>query len=74
MSPKHSMLAVLVMLVWGVNFVVIDVGLKGVPPLLFLAMRFTLVALPLVFFVPRPQAGWRDVVAIDAFMSLGQFS
>ena len=74
MSPKHSMLAVLVMLVWGVNFVVIDEGLKGVPPLLFLAMRFTLVALPLVFFVPRPQAGWRDVVAVGAFMSLGQFS
>ena len=74
MSPKHSMLAVLVMLVWGANFVVIDEGLADVPPLLFLAMRFVLVALPLVFFVPPPSAGWRTVVAVGSFMSLGQFS
>lgn len=74
MSPKHSMLAVLVMLVWGANFVVIDEGLADVPPLLFLAMRFVLVALPLVFFVPPPSAGWRTVVAVGTFMSLGQFS
>jgi O-acetylserine/cysteine efflux transporter len=68
------MLAVLVMLIWGANFVVIDEGLADVPPLLFLAMRFTFVALPLVFFVPLPRAGWRNVVAIGSFMSLGQFS
>ena len=63
MSLKHSMLAVLVMVLWGANFVVIDEGLADVPPLLFLAMRFTFVALPLVFFVPRPKADWRTVVA-----------
>ncbi|VXC53429.1 EamA family transporter [Aeromicrobium sp. 9AM] len=73
MSPKHSMLAVLAMLIWGANFVVIDEGLADVPPLLFLAMRFTFVALPLVFFVPPPRAGWRTVVAVGTFMSLGQF-
>src|SRR5215217_4701774 len=74
MSLRHSMLAVLVMLIWGANFVVIDKGLADVPPLLFLAMRFTFVALPLVFFVPFPQASWRNVVAVGTFMSLGQFS
>jgi len=74
MSLKHSLLAVLVMLVWGGNFVVIDEGLGDVPPLLFLAIRFVFVALPLVFFVPRPKAGWRAVVAVGTFMSLGQFS
>jgi O-acetylserine/cysteine efflux transporter len=74
MSLKHSSLAVLVMLIWGANFVVIDEGLADVPPLLFLALRFTLVALPLVFFIPPPRAGWRNVVAVGAFMSLGQFS
>lgn len=68
------MLAVLVMVIWGANFVVIDKGLDDVPPLLFLAMRFVFVALPLAFFVPRPQADWRAVVAVGAFMSLGQFS
>jgi O-acetylserine/cysteine efflux transporter len=73
-SPRHRALAVLVAVVWGVNFVVIDAGLAGVPPLLLVAVRFTLVALPLVAVVPRPDAPWRTVVAVGAFMSLGQFS
>ncbi len=73
MSLKHSALAVLVMVIWGANFVVIDEGLAGVPPLLFLSFRFVLVALPLVFFIPRPTAGWQAVVAVGTFMSLGQF-
>lgn len=74
MTSKHSSLAVLVAVVWGVNFVVIDKGLAGVPPLLLVAIRFTFVAFPLVLFVPRPTSGWRMVLAIGAFMSLGQFS
>lgn len=73
MSPRHSLLAVLVALVWGLNFVVIDAGLQDVPPLLFLAFRFVLVAFPLVLLVPRP-GPWKDVLVIGAFMSLGQFS
>lgn len=73
MPLKHSALAVLVMILWGANFVVIDEGLEGVPPLLFLSFRFILVALPLVFFIPRPQATWQAVVAVGTFMSLGQF-
>jgi len=73
MPLKHSALAVLVMIIWGANFVVIDEGLADVPPLLFLSLRFVLVGLPLVFFVSRPKAGWRAVVAVGTFMSLGQF-
>lgn len=73
MPLKHSVLAVVVMVIWGANFVVIDEGLADVPPLLFLSFRFVLVAFPLVFFIPRPAAGWRAVVAVGAFMSLGQF-
>lgn len=74
MSLKHSLLAVLVMLVWGANFVVIDEGIDDVPPLLFLAIRFVFVAFPLVLFVPRPAASWKVVLAVGGFMSLGQFS
>jgi O-acetylserine/cysteine efflux transporter len=72
-STRHSLLAVLVALVWGLNFVVIDAGLQDVPPLLFLAFRFVLVAFPLVLLVPRP-GPWKDVLVIGTFMSLGQFS
>ncbi len=73
MTPLHRLAAVLVAVVWGVNFVVIELGMTDVPPLLFVAVRFLAVAFPAVLFVPRPQARWQVVVAIGAFTSLGQF-
>ncbi|MBH0053063.1 EamA family transporter [Salinibacterium sp. SWN139] len=72
--PLRSILAaVLVAVIWGLNFVVIDVGLEGMPPTLFLALRFMVVIVPAIFFVPRPKSRFRDVVLIGSFMSLGQF-
>lgn len=66
------LLAALVASLWGFNFVVIDWGMRGIPPLLFVAIRFAVVALAVVV-VPRPQTGWRVVVGVGLFMSLGQF-
>lgn len=66
--------ALLVVLVWGVNFVVIHVGLVGVPPLLLGALRFLLVALPAVFFVPRPRIPLRWLLAYGLTISFGQFA
>jgi len=40
MTPRHRALAVLVTIIWGVNFVVIDEGLRDVPPLVLTALRF----------------------------------
>jgi O-acetylserine/cysteine efflux transporter len=74
MPLKPALLATLVAVIWGVNFVVIDAGLAGVPPLLFLAMRFTVVLLPAVFLVPRPPGPFRDVAVVGLLMCLGQFA
>ena len=74
MTPRHTLLALLVVVIWGVNFVAIDLGLTDVPPLLFLAMRFVLVAVPAVFFIRPPAIGWRNILLIGAFLSLGQFT
>ncbi len=57
---------------WGFNFLVIDWGMTGIPPLLFVAIRFLVVA-AFVVVVPRPAASWRTVVGVGLFMSLGQF-
>jgi len=70
---RDSVLAALVATIWGFNFVVIDWGMDGVPPLLFAALRFTVVVFPAVLLVPRPDAPWRVVAGVGAFMSLGQF-
>ena len=66
------MLAALVATIWGFNFVVIHWGMSGVPPLLFVAIRFAMVS-SLVLVVPRPDVPWRTLLAVGAFMSLGQF-
>lgn len=73
MNRRDSLLAALVATIWGFNFVVIDWGMAGIPPLLFVAIRFTVVVLPAIFFVARPDAPWRVVAAVGLFMSLGQF-
>lgn len=38
MTPKDILLAVVVIIAWGVNFVIIKVGLDGVPPMLLLSL------------------------------------
>jgi O-acetylserine/cysteine efflux transporter len=68
----HTALAVLIAFVWGVNFVVIHLGLEHFPPLLFSALRFFFVAIPAVFFVGRPRVPWYWVLAIGG--SLGVLS
>ena len=74
MTPRHTLLALLVVVIWGLNFLVIDFGLVDVPPFLVLALRFVLVAIPAVFFVKPPGIGWKNVLLIGAFLSLGQFT
>lgn len=74
MTPRHTLLALLVVVIWGVNFLAIDFGLEGVPPLVFLAMRFVLVAIPAIFFIKPPPIGWKNILLVGAFLSLGQFS
>jgi len=71
-TPRDSLRATLVAIIWGANFVVIDEGLKGFPPFLLLAARFLVVLFPMIFFVPRP-GPWRTILQIGLFMSLGQF-
>ena len=73
MNLRDSLLAALVAVIWGINFVVIDWGMQGVPPLLFAALRFTAVVVPAVFLIRRPAAPWRTIAGVGVFMSLGQF-
>lgn len=74
MTLKHSLLALLVVVIWGANFVVIDAGQEDVPSLVFLALRFLVVCIPAVFFLKPPNIGWRAVLMIGGFLSLGQFA
>lgn len=74
MSPKDLLLALVVIIVWGMNFVVIRVGLDNIPPMLLGGLRFLLAAFPAILFIKRPQMPLRWLVAYGATISLGQFA
>ncbi|MEU8527912.1 EamA family transporter [Streptomyces sp. NPDC048629] len=73
MRPVHIALAALVAAVWGVNFVVIEIGLDHFPPLLFSALRFLAAALPAVFFVGRPKVAWKWIVGVGLALGVAKF-
>jgi len=55
MKPRDLFLGVLVTLIWGSNFSVIEVGLRELDPFLLTGLRFTFTAIPLIFFLRRPR-------------------
>ncbi len=73
MSPRHVLLAVTVAIVWGINFVVIEVGLQDFPPLLFSALRFFFAAVPAVFILGKPRVAWRYVIAVGLVLGVAKF-
>lgn len=73
MPLKDVLAALIVISAWGVNFVIIKLGLTEIPPLLLGALRFSLVAFPAVFFIKPPALPWTTVLWYGLTISLGQF-
>ena len=59
MPTRDRLLAAVVAVLWGANFLAIHVGLQHFPPLFLAALRFAVIALPTVLLVPRPQVRLR---------------
>lgn len=74
MPFSHILLAILVALIWGVNFLFVKIGLKEIPPLLLCAIRFILASIPAIFFIKRPQAPFKKIAAYGLVMFALQFS
>ena len=74
MKPADILLALLAVSIWGINFVVIKVGLQQLPPILFTALRFIFAALPMVLFVKRPSVPLRLLAAYALFQFALQFT
>lgn len=71
---RHLALGLVVVTVWGTNFVLIRYGLQRLPPFLFGALRFTLAFLPAAFLLPRPRVAWGSLIAYGLFIGAGQFA
>jgi len=73
MTPRDTLLALAIVIVWGVNFMAIKWGVAEVPPLLLSALRYVVAVLPAIFFVRRPQVALGLLVAYGVFVGVGQF-
>lgn len=73
LSLKHLFIALSVVLIWGINFIAIHIGLKGFPPFMLCAVRFGLAAIPWVFILPRPKSPIRLIMAYGIFTFALQF-
>jgi O-acetylserine/cysteine efflux transporter len=55
MAIRDRLLAVFVAVLWGCNFLAIHATLEHFPPLFAGGLRFLVIAVPTVLFVPRPK-------------------
>jgi O-acetylserine/cysteine efflux transporter len=73
MPVRHVLLAVLVAVLWGLNFLAIHASLQQFPPLFLVALRFAVIAVPTIAVVPRPQVPLRWLVGYGLGFGTLQF-
>ena len=73
LSGRDLAAALVVVLVWGVNFVAMKFALRDFTPFQLGAARYVFAVLPLVLFIRPPQVPWRWVVLYGLFQGVGQF-
>lgn len=74
MQKRDILIGLVVVIVWGLNFIAIKVGLRDIPPLLLVVLRFVLTCFPIIFFLPRPPISWAWLLALSLSINVGQFS
>jgi len=72
MKTYDLLLGILVVVIWGSNFSIIEVGLHSLDPFMLTALRFTFSALPLIFFTKRPaDVPWVVIAVYGAVFGVG---
>jgi O-acetylserine/cysteine efflux transporter len=74
MPLQHLAAALLVVVIWGLNFIFVSLALEECTPLLLCALRFLLAAIPGIFFIKRPKAPFRMVALYGLLMFACQFA
>jgi O-acetylserine/cysteine efflux transporter len=73
LRTRDLLAALVVVVVWGLNFVAMKWGLRSFTPFQLGAVRYVCAALPLVLLVRPPRVHWRWVVLFGLFQGVGQF-
>ena len=74
MKPIDLIVALLIAIFWGLNFVVAKIGLAQMPPVLLVTLRFALVAVLLVPLVRVPRDRLKEIALLSVTLGLVHFS
>ena len=71
MSNKDFIIAIAITFMWGINFSFIKLGLGSLNPFMLAGLRFFLCAIPLVFFIKKPDVKFIYIVLYGLFLGDG---
>lgn len=74
MPLRHILFALVVVAIWGFNFVVIKLSVDALPPMLAAGIRFALASWPLLLFIRPPKTEWYKVVLFGMTFGFGLYS
>ncbi|WP_131764309.1 EamA family transporter [Legionella drozanskii] len=74
MTIPHLFLVLLVVVVWGLNFLFVKLALEDISPIFLCCLRFILASIPAIFFVKRPAVPFRVIALYGLVMFALQFS
>ncbi|MFI6167684.1 EamA family transporter [Nocardia sp. NPDC051052] len=74
MTARDRLLGLTVVLLWGLNFLALRAGLDHFPPFFFAALRFAVIAVPVLLFVPRPKVRLRWLLLYGTGFGILQFA
>ncbi|MDF2368601.1 DMT family transporter [Sneathiella sp.] len=74
MKNRDLALMLLVNMLWASNFLAAKIGMEVFTPLLFTALRFSLVIIVMLPFVSLPHGNWRKIIIIGILMGVLHFS
>jgi O-acetylserine/cysteine efflux transporter len=74
MPTRDRLLAAFVAVLWGCNFLAIHATLGQFPPVFAGALRFAVIAVPTILFVPWPKVKVRHLLGYGLGFGTGQFA
>jgi len=70
MSAKHTLLAMLAVLIWGFYSIICKLGLGHFPPMMIGGLRFLFAAIPFVFIIKRPQIPFKHIFLMGMVLTI----
>ncbi|WP_067454472.1 EamA family transporter [Nocardia alba] len=74
MTSRDRLFGLTVVVLWGLNFLAIRIGLDHFPPFFFVALRFAVIAIPVLIFIPRPAVRTRWLLLYGTGFGILQFA